>query len=682
MRLYLLKLRKILLCNYPYYILLTIVLIISLVRLITPKISLYNELSTECIGIITEITKTTSSYKITIKNKEKLIIYYHINDNKNINLNIGDEIKVTGEFNKPQKNTSKNLFNYQKYLYNKNIHYIVNAKSIKVLKANTNILNHIKLYIKNNLSNNTYLNAFILGDKSLIKQDVLVSYQENGISHLLAISGMHITLLSNLILKLLKKIRIKETKRYIITSFSLLFYLFLIGIQPSALRGILFFILFSINKIYYFYIKPQNIFLIVLSITLLINPFFIYDIGFQYSFLISLTLILMSKSITGNHLQKLLKTSYLSFVVTIPISLYNYNQINILSIIYNLFFVPLVSSIIFPFSIITLFLRPLTPIYNIFIFILEKVSLILNEITISKLIFPKLNIIIYIIYFILIIIHLKFLNKSKLPLLILIIFLTLHYIYPIIHNTSYLNMIDVGQGDSILLHSNNESILIDTGGTITTNESKIVKNTTIPLLKSLGVRELKYLILTHGDADHMGEAKYLIENFKVENIIINSGKTNYLEEELINIRKDIIKGNEELQISCGDFELIQLNEEYQDENTSSQIYYVTNGNINILLTGDASIESELNLLNKYDLPEIDILKVGHHGSKTSSSTKFIDYIKPKYSLISCGKDNKFNHPNSSVLDTLKDSKIYRTDEDGSIMFEINKDKLKIEICRS
>lgn len=180
----------------------------------------------------------------------------------------------------------------------------------------------------------------------------------------------------------------------------------------------------------------------------------------------------------------------------------------------------------------------------------------------------------------------------------------------------------------------------------------------------------------------MGEAKYLIENFKVENIIINSGKTNYLEEELINIRKDIIKGNEGLQISCGDFELIQLNEEYQDENTSSQIYYVTNGNINILLTGDASIESELNLLNKYDLPEIDILKVGHHGSKTSSSTKFIDYIKPKYSLISCGKDNKFNHPNSSVLDTLKDSKIYRTDEDGSIMFEINKDKLKIEICRS
>ena len=87
----------------------------------------------------------------------------------------------------------------------------------------------------------------------------------------------------------------------------------------------------------------------------------------------------------------------------------------------------------------------------------------------------------------------------------------------------------------------------------------------------------------NGDADHMGEAKYLIENFKVENIIINSGSINYLEKELIKKRKDIIKGYEGLQISYGNFELIQLNEEYQDENTGSQIYYATDGNINILL---------------------------------------------------------------------------------------------------
>ena len=175
-----------------------------------------------------------------------------------------------------------------------------------------------------------------------------------------------------------------------------------------------------------------------------------------------------------------------------------------------------------------------------------------------------------------------------------------------------------------------------------------------------------------------GRSKAIIKKIKVENIIINLGNINYLENELVKIRKDIVKGYEGLQLSCGTFELIQLNEAYQDENTGSQIYYVTDGNINILLTGDASIESEQNLINKYDLPKIDILKVGHHGSKTSSSKKFIDTIKPKYSLISCGKDNKFNHPNSSILEILKDSKIYRTDYDGSVTFRIKKDKLQIE----
>ena len=392
----------------------------------------------------------------------------------------------------------------------------------------------------------------------------------------------------------------------------------------------------------------------------------------------------MSSTITGNYFLKLLKTSFLSFLVSIPISLYNYFQINVLSILYNLFYVPFVNFIIFPLSLIVLFIKPLLPIYEILTTILENTSLFLNKITIGKLIFPKLNTIIYLTYFIIIILYFVSQKKSnKKPIILIILVLFLHYIIPYFNQVTYMKMIDIGQGDSILLHSNNESILIDTGGQLSYSKeetSKIVITTTIPLLKSLGIRKLKYLILTHGDADHMGEAKYLIENFKVENIIINVGKTNYLEEELIKLRKDVMKGYEGLQISCGDFELIQLNEEYQDENTGSQIYYATDGNINILLTGDASIESELNLLDKYNLPEIDILKVGHHGSKTSSSKKFINTLNPKYSLISCGKDNKFNHPNSSVLETLKDSNIYRTDQDGSIMFKIKNNELEIETC--
>ena len=96
--------------------------------------------------------------------------------------------------------------------------------------------------------------------------------------------------------------------------------------------------------------------------------------------------------------------------------------------------------------------------------------------------------------------------------------------------------------------------------------------------------------------------------------------------------------------------------------------------------GDASIEVEQELIEKYNLKDIDVLKVGHHGSKTSSSKSFIDEIEPKYSIISVGKNNRYGHPNKEVLDNLKDSKIYRTDKYGSIMFKIKNNKLRIETC--
>lgn len=670
-----LKLRTILLCNYPYYLLLIFVVIISIPRLIIPKTSIYSVNDTKVTGIVISVKEKNTTKEIILKSKEKVLVYY----NKEINLKLGDKIKVTGEFKYPSKATTKYLFNYQKYLYHKNIFYIVNATSINKISTSQNIYYILKNKLLNRMKNSPYLQAFILGDKSSITQDVSKSYQENGISHLLAISGMHITLLSQIILKVLKKLKVNETTRYKITSLILIFYLQLIGLSASSLRGVLFFILFSINNIYYFYIKPENIFIVVLSLTLLINPHFIYDIGFQYSYLISITLILTSKLITGNYLQKLLKTSLISFLVSIPISLYNYFQINLMSIIYNLFFVPLVSLIIFPLSLIVLFIKPLEPLYNILTFILEKTSLFLGNIQLGKLIFQRLPGIIYIVYLILILMVFIGLNKSdKRPYFILLVILFIHYISPSFTNATYIKMIDVGQGDSILIHSKGESILIDTGGKSNSETSSIVYNITIPLLKSLGIKKLKYLLLSHGDADHMGEAKYLVKKFKVENILINEGNINYLEKELMTIRDDIKIAAEGTYISCGDIDLVQLNKDLEEENDSSQIYFAAYQNYTFLFMGDASIKSEKYIMDNYDLGEVDFLKVGHHGSKTSSSKSFIDQISPKYSLISAGKDNKFNHPNDSVLDILKDSKIYRTDIGGTITFKIKNNELKIE----
>lgn len=121
---------------------------------------------------------------------------------------------------------------------------------------------------------------------------------------------------------------------------------------------------------------------------------------------------------------------------------------------------------------------------------------------------------------------------------------------------------------------------------------------------------------------------------------------------------------------------------YDNENDNSSVIYLKYNNMKFLFMGDAGIVKEKDILEKYNMSNIDVLKVGHHGSKTSSSKKFIDEINPKYGVISVGKNNKYGHPNKEILNTLSNSKIYRTDEDGSIMFKIKNNKLKIKTCGS
>ena len=676
-----LKLRKILLCDYIYIILLIIVVLISIIRLnIKPK--LYYDNTNIITGIITNIIQKDNKYSLTIKGKEKVLgIFY---SNKNINLNIGDKVEVIGEIYKPNSNTNINTFNYKKYLNNKNIYHLINISSINKIKSNRNILYKLKTIILKRINNNKYLSTFILGDKSYLSNEVKYSYQENGISHLFAISGMHITLLSSILLKLLNKIHLDEYKTYKIIVFFLLLYLLLVGLSPSILRGVLFFIIFSFNNIYYFYIKKTNLFILVLAISLLINPKYIFDISFQYSYLISFTLLIMSNYLSSNnYFISLLKVSLLSNIVSLPITLYNSYQINLLSPIYNLLYVPLISIIIFPLSLITVIFPILIPIYNKITNIMENISILLSKISIGKLIFIKVNIFIYLIYLIIIFISIFFITKKKyISTYILLVLLLIHYIIPYFNTNTYINIIDVGQGDSILIHNNNKNILLDTGGIRNQNNS-IALNTTIPILKSNGINKIDYLILSHGDYDHMGEAINLVNNYKVKKVIFNCGEYNYLEKELINILKkkkiNYYQCLSELIINNNSLYFLDT-KDYDNENDNSNVIYVELDNYKFLFMGDAGIEKEKDILKEYSISNIDVFKVGHHGSKTSSFKDFISNINPKYSIISVGKNNKYGHPNKEVLNNLNNSKIYRTDQDGSIIFKIKNNKLMIETC--
>ena len=258
-------------------------------------------------------------------------------------------------------------------------------------------------------------------------------------------------------------------------------------------------------------------------------------------------------------------------------------------------------------------------------------------------------------------------------MIIIFYFIGIYIINPRIY------FIDVGQGDSSLIRYKNRNILIDTGGSY----NKELYKDSIQFFKSIGVKKIDYLILTHGDFDHMGEAINLVENFKVEKVIFNCGEYNDLEQELIKVL-DKEKINyysciEELNIDKNKLYFLQT-KEYDNDNDNSNVIYTELNGYKFMLMGDASTITEKEIIDKYNLPNIDVLKVGHHGSRTSSGKEFIDEINPKYSIISVGKNNRYGHPNKEVLDNLENSKIYRTDMDGSSIFKIKNNKLKIDTC--
>ena len=181
----------------------------------------------------------------------------------------------------------------------------------------------------------------------------------------------------------------------------------------------------------------------------------------------------------------------------------------------------------------------------------------------------------------------------------------------------------------------------------------------------------------------MGEAINLVNNFKVEKVIFNCGGFNDLEQELIKVQNNkkiqCYSCIKELNIDDNKLYFLQTTI-YDNENDNSNVIYTEINGYKFMFMGDSGIEKEKDILDKYNISNIDVLKVGHHGSKTSSGNEFINEINPKYGVISVGKNNRYGHPNKEVLENLNDSKIYRTDQDGSIIFRIKNNKIQVKTC--
>lgn len=679
------KLRTILLQSNIYRVTIVGVIIYALIVTLLPKYeSVYKGSEEDFLCSIDNYKIEEDKMKLELVCKEKLVgSYYFKNDEYKFfkeKVNIGSSVIVKGKLVSPKNNTVPYLFNYKKYLYNKRVYYTLKIDSIKILNENSNpfiklknrVIKHVNSY-----KDSTYLYAFILGKTELISDEVLTSYRENGISHLFALSGLHVSIFSSILLFILKKLRFKEILNYVLIFIFLLLFSFITGFSPSILRATLLFFLLGVNKVFYLNIRTLDILYLVFIILVIINPFIIYNLSFILSFTAAFFLIFSSDLLKGkNYFVSLFKVSLLSYFASLPLSIYYFGYTNLLGTILNLVFVPLVSFVVFPLTLLTFIISKFYSILNITTNLLESLSLLFNKFKII-IYFPRINLIFVFIYLSILMLYIKF--KKKICLYLIIVLLIFFKIRPYMDSNTYIYYIDVGQGDSILVLTPhlNKIILIDTGGIVSFNEnykSNIVKNKTIPFFRRIGINKVDYLFLTHGDYDHAGEANELLSNFCVKKVFINKGNINNIEKKINN--KEVLRLK---NFVIDNIKVNSLNNNvFNNENDDSTILLFNIYDYKFLFMGDASIKTEEYLLNNYILPNVDILKVGHHGSYTSTSTDFINVIKPKYSVISVGENNMYKHPNKSVLDILDNTKLFRTDVDGTIEVKISKKGYKIK----
>lgn len=685
-KIFIIKLRSLLLCKYLYYglLLITILYLLIYTYFYTAKYK-YNINENNFTFEIINYYIDSDKLSIELYGKENVVgTYYFENENESIEFKdkylIGDIIEVNGVLSIPNNNTIPNTFNYKKYLLYKKVNYMLKINTIKKINSSSNPLIKLKNYLYkriNNINNNEYLYAFILGNSKYLDKEITDNYKINTITHLFALSGLHVSILANVIDKLLNKINKKI--KLIIVSLFLILLCYAASFSPSILRATIFYILLSLNKIYDTFIKSKYLLYITFCIMIFINPFYIYNLGFILSFTITYFLLLSNENIKiKNKIISLFIMSLIAMIGSLPIIINNFYKINIIGFINNLFFVPYVSYIIYPLSLLSFLMPFLMPLLNLLTSLMEIVSSISIKVLNVSIAFPKVSTLIIILYYLVFILVVKY--KKKIFFIFLLFIIVLSYYKESFNKDTCIYFIDVAQGDSALIKTkNNKYILVDTGGkeeyynNDRNHDYNLMTDSMIPFFNSIGIRKIDYLFLTHGDADHSGNAKYLINNMKVDKIYINNGNINYLES---NIRHSILLDS---YIKIDNINIYSLNNViYDNENDNSIILLIKIYNYQILLMADASIKVEKELLKKYYLNDITILKLGHHGSNTSTSDELLEITNPKYSIISVSKNNKYKHPSQETIDKLNKYNLtyYETSKYGTIQFCFSANKVK------
>ena len=385
-------------------------------------------------------------------------------------------------------------------------------------------------------------------------------------------------------------------------------------------------------------------------------------------------------------------------IIIIPIMMLNFNTISLSFVISNLLAGAILGIIIiYAFILVFLsiilksFISPLFILLNSLLKILIFIAHICSMLPFSKIYVVTPNLFLIIIFYILIYLLSRKKYSKKILIIAILLVIIFNFIFPIFtskRSNLEINFIDVGQGDSTLIRVNNRTILVDGGGSAYGDNYDVGEMTLFPYLLDRGIKKLDYVIISHFDSDHCQGLNFIMENMKVENAIIsNLGQESNEYDTFINLAKkqrtnlifvkmgDVIKiGNATINILFPENNLITDNE----KNNNAIVFKFIWKDFSMLFTGDIEEKAESRILNIYSnnlsTLQATILKVAHHGSKTSTTKKFIEAVKPKIALIGVGEDNNFGHPNNGVIERLIGigCKIYRTDKNGEITIKYNK----------
>ncbi|BDG36853.1 ComE operon protein 3 [Parageobacillus caldoxylosilyticus] len=649
-------------------------------------------------------------------NGEKLQLVYYIKSSREKQLlssllTPGTICKVKGTLERPALPRNPNAFHYRRYLRFHHIHWILTPQSI--LSQNCH-LSSPTIYeqllslrekgirqIEDHFPAETVgiVQALIYGERKQLDEALLEGYQKLGLIHLLAISGLHVTLLVGAVFFLLIRLFTRETAT-IMLLILLPVYVVLTGSSPSVIRACLTAMLFLAANYRKMTLPPLDTLSIAFLLMLIADPYMLWDVGFQLSFTVTFALILSSRVIMfcDSALWRLFWPALIAQLSALPLLVYYFFEMSLWGIILNMIFVPLYSFIILPLSVISVAACAMNPLFSVpFMWLLQKVIVWSDKVVLLfsssyplSLTLGRPSFFLLIGYVAAILVAFVQMEKRRYwGIGWVVIVIALHALSPYIDRYGEVVFLDVGQGDCIYIELpyRKAVYLIDTGGTLpqqreTWQQRKrkwdVGKDVVIPFLKSNGVRSLDKLITTHEDVDHIGAAEEIIRTFAVKELLVSKGDGNHspLQEKLLQLARQ--KHIHVLNVARGDrwsaggtsFYVLHPSATDAKDNNNSIVLYAKLGGVSWLFTGDIEEAGEKELVNAFPRLKADVLKVAHHGSATSTTELFLDQIQPKIAVISVGEHNRYHHPSPSVIERLqkRNTLILRTDQHGAVRY--------------